>query len=144
MSRLKLPIVLGVLTVGLVALPVFAQSTDATPSAQSSASSQSTPTSSSQSAAQDQSNPSSASQSSPSSSSSASSMSSGSMSSQTFNGKISKSGGKYVLKDTATQTTYTLDDQDRAKQYEGKTVKVTGSLDSSSNTIRVASIEPGS
>jgi hypothetical protein len=71
-------------------------------------------------------------------------MSSGSMSAQTFNGKISKSGGKYVLKDTATQTSYTLDDQDRAKQYEGKTVKVTGSLDSSSNTIRVASIEPGS
>ena len=94
MSRLKLSIVLGALTVGLIALPVFAQSTDATPSsAQSSASSQSTPTSSSQSAAQDQSNP---------------------------------------------------DDQDRAKQYEGKTVKVTGSLDSSSNTIRVASIEPGS
>jgi hypothetical protein len=69
---------------------------------------------------------------------------SGSMDSQTFNGKITKSGGKYVLKDTATQTTYTLDDQDRAKQYDGKTVKVTGKLDSSSNTIRVASIEPGS
>jgi len=69
---------------------------------------------------------------------------SGGMDAQTFNGKITKSGGKFVLKDAATQTTYTLDDQDRAKQYEGKTVKVTGKLDSSSNTIRVASIEPGS
>ena len=144
MSRFKLPLVLGVLTVALVALPVFAQSTDASPaSAQSSASSQSTPTSSSQSSAQDPNSPSSATQSSPSSGTSSPAMS-GSMDSQTFNGKISKAGGKYVLKDAATQTTYSLDDQDRAKQYDGKTVKVSGKLDSSSNTIRVSSIEPGS
>lgn len=64
--------------------------------------------------------------------------------SQTFTGKIAKAGGKYVLKDEATKTMYTLDDQDQAKKFEGKAVKVTGKLDAASNTIRVAAIEPGS
>ena len=64
--------------------------------------------------------------------------------SQTFTGQIAKAGGKYVLKDTTTQSTYKLDDQDRAKQFEGKTVKVVGKLDSQSNMIRVSTIEPGS
>ncbi len=63
---------------------------------------------------------------------------------QTFMGKIAKSGGKYVLKDTAHKMTYALDDQSRAKDFEGKSVKVTGILDTQSNTIRVAVIEPGS
>lgn len=64
--------------------------------------------------------------------------------SQTFTGKIAKSGSKLVLKDSATKATYTLDDQDRAKQFEGRTVKVTGTLDPQRNMIRVANIEPGS
>ena len=68
---------------------------------------------------------------------------SGAMESQTFTGKVTKSGSKYVLKDDATRTSYTLDDQDRAKQFEGKSVKVTGKLDPASNTIVVSSIEPG-
>jgi Protein of unknown function (DUF5818) len=63
---------------------------------------------------------------------------------QTFMGKIAKSGGKYVLKDSAHKMTYALDDQEKAKDFEGKTVKVTGMLDTQSNTIRVAVIEPGS
>ncbi len=66
------------------------------------------------------------------------------MESQTFTGKVAKSGGKYVLKDDTTRTSYTLDDQDRAKQFDGKMVKVTGRFDASSNIIRVATIEPGS
>ena len=48
---------------------------------------------------------------------------------QTFTGKIAKSGGKLVLKNGVTKSTYILDDQDRAKQFEGKDVKVTGTLD---------------
>lgn len=64
--------------------------------------------------------------------------------SQTFTGKVAKSGSKLVLKDSATKATYALDDQDKAKQFEGQTVKVTGSLDSKTNTIRVANIELGS
>lgn len=51
--------------------------------------------------------------------------------------------GKYVLH--ANGTDYQLDDQSQAAKYDGKTVKVTGSLDqSSSNSIKVQSIEPSS
>jgi hypothetical protein len=34
-----------------------------------------------------------------------------------------------------------LDDQDSAKKYEGKQVKVTGTLEAASNTIHVTKIE---
>ena len=46
-----------------------------------------------------------------------------------FSGTIVKEKGKFVLKDTATKMSYQLDDQDKAKQFEGKQVKVTGKLD---------------
>lgn len=64
--------------------------------------------------------------------------------SQTFAGKIAKSGGKLVLKDSTSQSTYALDDQDKAKQYEGQKVKITGTLDEPSKTIRITSIAPES
>jgi hypothetical protein len=64
--------------------------------------------------------------------------------SKTFTGKIAKSGGKFVLKDDASKSTYVLDDQDRAKQFEGQSVQVIGTLDAQSNTIRISSIRPGS
>lgn len=64
--------------------------------------------------------------------------------SQTFTGKVAKSGSKLVLQDSATKATYALDDQDTAKRFEGQAVKVTGTLDPKTNTIRVANIEPGS
>jgi uncharacterized protein YdeI (BOF family) len=63
---------------------------------------------------------------------------------QVFSGKIAKAGGKYVLKDSATKMTYSLDDQSQAKKFEGQNVKVTGMLDAPSNTIHVSVIEPGS
>jgi len=55
---------------------------------------------------------------------------------QMFAGIVMKSGEKYVLR-TADNVTYQLDDQARAKKYEGKEVQVTGSLDESSGTIHV-------
>jgi Protein of unknown function (DUF5818) len=63
-----------------------------------------------------------------------------------FTGKIMKSGEKLVLKNAATQSTYVLDDESRAKSFEGRTVKVTGTLDPLTGAIRVTSIElePGS
>jgi len=64
--------------------------------------------------------------------------------SQNFTGQIAKSDGKYVLEDRASQVTYKLDDQDRAKQFEGKTVKILGTLDPQSHVIRVSTIEPAS
>lgn len=61
-----------------------------------------------------------------------------------FMGTIVKDGDRLVLKDMASNLTYQLDDQKKAKKYEGKPVKVTGSLDSSSNTIHVENIETAS
>ena len=61
-----------------------------------------------------------------------------------FTGKITKDGDRLVLKDSATNMTYQLDDQAKAKKYEGKDVKVNGSLDANSNTIHVDSIDSAS
>jgi hypothetical protein len=61
---------------------------------------------------------------------------------QTTTGKIAKSDdGKYVLVDTS-GTTYQLDDQDNAKKFDGKIVKVSGTVDTSNNTIHVTEIKP--
>lgn len=59
---------------------------------------------------------------------------------QSFMGTIMKSGDIYVLQ-TSDNMTYQLDDQERARQYEGKQVQVTGSLDKSTNTIKVRDIK---
>jgi len=59
---------------------------------------------------------------------------------QAFTGMIMKSGDTYVLQ-TADNVTYQLDDQERAKEYEGKQVQVTGSLDKSANLIKVRDIK---
>jgi hypothetical protein len=37
--------------------------------------------------------------------------------------------------------TYQLDDQDRAKRFEGKQVKVTGTVNANTKVIRVQNIE---
>ena len=60
---------------------------------------------------------------------------------QSFTGTISKEGDTYVLKVSDTSS-YKLDDQDKAKEYEGKRVAVFGVLDTNSNVIRVQKIEP--
>jgi hypothetical protein len=62
---------------------------------------------------------------------------------QAFSGMIVKSGDSYVLK-TTDNMTYQLDDQSRAKEFEGKQVQVTGSLDSGNNTIKVQDIKAAS
>ena len=61
---------------------------------------------------------------------------------QNFEGKITKSGDKLVLKDNASQVAYQLDDQDRAKQFEGKAVKVTATMDPNTNTLHIVDITP--
>ena len=58
-----------------------------------------------------------------------------------FNGTIEKEKGRLVLKDSTTNLSYRLDDQEKAKQFEGKPVKVTGKL--AGKTIHVENIEPG-
>lgn len=61
---------------------------------------------------------------------------------QTFTGKIAQVDGHFVLQDSSSNTNYKLDNEDKAKQYDGQKVKVIGTLDSSSNTIHVSDIEP--
>jgi hypothetical protein len=60
----------------------------------------------------------------------------------TFNGTIVKSGNKLVLTAADSKTTYQLDDQQKAKDFLNKSVKVTGVLDASTGTIRVSAIDP--
>jgi len=57
--------------------------------------------------------------------------------SQTFSGTVVKSGDKYVLQDEASGKTYDIDHQEQLKQYEGKRVRVHGTLDASGKMIPV-------
>jgi Protein of unknown function (DUF5818) len=63
-------------------------------------------------------------------------------SAQSFEGKITRSGDKLVLQENASQTAYQLDDQDKAKPYEGKNVRVMATVDASNNTLHVVAITP--
>ena len=65
-------------------------------------------------------------------------------SARSFDGKITKSGDKLVLQDASTQTNYQLDDQDKAKQFEGQSVKVMATMDPTTNTLHVVDISPSS
>jgi len=60
-------------------------------------------------------------------------------SAKSFSGRISFMDGKYVL--VSDTDTFQLDDQDRAKPFDGKTVSVTGTLDADTKTIHVADIK---
>jgi hypothetical protein len=63
-------------------------------------------------------------------------------SARSFEGKITKSHGKLILQDASTQTNYQLDDQDKAQQFAGQMVKVTATMDPSTNTLHVVDISP--
>jgi hypothetical protein len=58
---------------------------------------------------------------------------------QTFTGTITKDGDNYVLK-ASNGAVYQLDNQDEAKQFDGKPVKIVGNLDATSNILHVTSI----
>lgn len=59
---------------------------------------------------------------------------------QIFTGTIVKDGMRYVLK-VSSNSVYQLDDQERARQYEGKQVKIAGTLDVTGNSLHITSIE---
>lgn len=61
-------------------------------------------------------------------------------SAQSFTGTIARNNGKYVLK-VSESTAYQIDDQEKTKGYEGKQVKIAGSLDARNNVLHVTSIE---
>src|ERR1700680_3624467 len=60
---------------------------------------------------------------------------------ETFMGTILRDSSNFVLSDSATKTRYTLDNPKKASLYEGKTVKVTGTLDTAANLIHVETIQ---
>jgi hypothetical protein len=60
--------------------------------------------------------------------------------SATFTGTIAKDGEQFVLRDSS-GAVYKLDDAERARSFEGKSVKVTGHLDTEAKLIHVESIE---
>ncbi|TAM80921.1 MAG: hypothetical protein EPN47_13635 [Acidobacteria bacterium] len=59
---------------------------------------------------------------------------------KTFTGQIMNQDGKFTLHGEDGKT-YQLDDQEKAKGFDGKNVKVTGTLDEESMTIHVSEIE---
>jgi uncharacterized protein DUF5818 len=63
---------------------------------------------------------------------------------QAFVGQVIKAqNGKYaLLTDKTAGRGYFLDDQTKAKNFDGKTVKVTGTVDSQTKTIHIAEIQP--
>ena len=64
--------------------------------------------------------------------------------SQTFVGKVIKArNGQYALltDEQAGKGVY-LDDQEKVKGFEGKSVKVTGTLEIAKNLVHVSNIEP--
>ena len=61
-------------------------------------------------------------------------------STQSFTGTIVKDGGKFLLKVSETSA-YQIDDQQKARLYEGKQVKIAGSLDPKNNMLHITSIE---
>ena len=60
---------------------------------------------------------------------------------KTFTGRIAKYGPKLVLEDSSMRASYQLDDQRKAEKYQGKNVRITGTLDAENNVIHVQTIE---
>jgi len=54
-----------------------------------------------------------------------------------FVGTVVKQGDKYVFQEAATGTTYDIDHQEEVKKFEGKKVRVHGTLDPNTKTIHV-------
>lgn len=59
----------------------------------------------------------------------------------TFQGRIVKSGNRFVLASTD-NTTYQLDNQQRAHNFLNQNVKVSGDLDATTGTIHIHAIDP--
>jgi hypothetical protein len=51
-----------------------------------------------------------------------------------------KTGGVYVLK-VSSNSEYQLDDQEKAKQFEGQQVTIGGTLDANGRSLHVINIE---
>lgn len=135
--------ILGTLALALAAAPLFAQQPDAnSPSSSAPSATQqpgqqpSQPGQAQPGQAPDQTSPSSPSQPPAGQSAPDAQAQSSSDSGQTFSGTVSKSGDKYVLQD-ASGKTYDVDRQEELKKYDGKQVRIKGTLDPDGKTIHV-------
>jgi len=54
---------------------------------------------------------------------------------------VVKSKGSLVIQDEASNSTYKVDNEDQLKQFMGKNVKVTGTLDAATKTIHISNVE---
>ena len=61
-------------------------------------------------------------------------------SAQSFEGKITRSGEKLVLRENASKIAYQLDDQEKARKYEGRDVKVMGTVEAPNNVLHIVDI----
>lgn len=62
-------------------------------------------------------------------------------SARAFEGRIEKSGDAFVLQEIITQNSYKLDDQSKAKKFEGKDVRVMATIDPDTKELHVVDIE---
>lgn len=60
---------------------------------------------------------------------------------KTFTGTVMKRGDNFVLDDAVNKIAYMLDDAKKASQFEGKKVKITGTVDVTSNMLHVETIQ---
>jgi hypothetical protein len=60
---------------------------------------------------------------------------------KTFAGKVIRSGNKLALQDSIGESTYQIDDQSKARAFEGQDVRVTGTVDVMNNMARIVKIE---
>lgn len=63
-------------------------------------------------------------------------------SARAFHGRIIRVGHKFVLREASSQTSYQLDDQDKARRFDGRNVEVVATLDPGSNSLHVVDITP--
>jgi hypothetical protein len=61
-----------------------------------------------------------------------------------FQGKIARADEQLVFWDPSSQTAYQVDDQSKVAPYEGKNVKIVGTVDTKTNTLHVVDVAPTS
>jgi hypothetical protein len=61
---------------------------------------------------------------------------------RTLPGRISHKAGKFIFKEDHRGIVYSLDDQKEARNFSGKAVLVTGTIDPKVNLVHVHKIEP--
>jgi hypothetical protein len=65
-------------------------------------------------------------------------------SARSFEGKVVRTGRQLVLKNSVAHTSYKLDDQKKAREYEGRHVKVTATMDADTSVLHVIDIAESS